>query len=49
MQPMLEDQARYLNSMMGQADQKPGKDAYERFAELKQQFGEIKARFEGMK
>ena len=36
MQPMLIDQLGYLNSMLGRADQLPGKDAYERYAELKQ-------------
>jgi hypothetical protein len=49
MQPMLEDQARYLSSMLGQADQKPGNDAYERFAELKKQFEDIKVRYEALK
>lgn len=49
MQPMLKDQTRYLGSMLGQADQKPGKDAYERFEELKQKFKEVKSQFEGMK
>jgi photosystem II stability/assembly factor-like uncharacterized protein len=46
MQPMLSAQTSYLASMLGQADQKPGKDAYERFDELKQQFETIKAAFE---
>ena len=36
MQPMLIDQLGYLNSMLRRADQLPGKDAYERYAELKQ-------------
>jgi photosystem II stability/assembly factor-like uncharacterized protein len=49
MQPMLQDQASYLSSMLSQADQKPGKDAYERFAELKQQFEQLKARFDAIK
>jgi hypothetical protein len=49
MQPMLQDQTRYLGSMLGQADQKPGQDAYERFEELKQKFKEVKTQFEGMK
>jgi hypothetical protein len=35
--------------MLGQADQKPGQDAYERFEELKQKFKEVKTQFEGMK
>ena len=33
-QPMLIDQIRYLASMIDQADQRPGKDAYDRFQEL---------------
>lgn len=37
MTPMLIDQVRYLRGMLNQADQKPGKDAYERFDELKRQ------------
>jgi len=32
--PMLRDQIRYLSSMIGRADQRPGKDAYERADEL---------------
>ncbi|MFC1477323.1 WD40/YVTN/BNR-like repeat-containing protein [candidate division KSB1 bacterium] len=32
-QPMLLDQISYLNSMINRADQKPGKDAYERYDE----------------
>lgn len=32
--PMLVDQISYLNSMLNRADQKPGKDAYDRFEEL---------------
>jgi hypothetical protein len=35
MRPMLLDQLRYLASMLDRADQKPGKDAYERYEELK--------------
>ncbi|MHA7131730.1 WD40/YVTN/BNR-like repeat-containing protein [Algoriphagus namhaensis] len=46
MQPMLEDQTSYLNSMIGRADQLPGKDAYERFEELKSIYGEVKTQFE---
>ena len=49
MQPMLQDQVRYLGSMLGQADQKPGQDAYERFEELKAKFKDVKSKFEGMK
>ncbi len=42
MQPMLQAQTSYLNSMLGRADQRPGKDAYDRLEELKAQFEEIK-------
>lgn len=42
MQPMLQAQTGYLNSMLGRADQRPGKDAYDRLEELKAQFAEIK-------
>lgn len=42
MQPMLIDQARYLQSMLGRADQVPGKDAYDRFRELKDSFSRLK-------
>lgn len=42
MQPMLQAQTGYLNSMLGRADQRPGKDAYDRLEELKAQFEEIK-------
>ena len=49
MEPMLKDQASYLYSMLGQADQKPGQDAYERLEELKSKFEAIKKQFDGMK
>lgn len=49
MQPMLSDQTRYLSSMIGRADQKPGQDAYDRLEELKAQFEEIKKEFEALK
>lgn len=48
MQPMLSDQTRYLSSMIGRADQKPGQDAYDRLEELKAQFQEIKKEFESL-
>ena len=35
MQPMLIDQLRYLSAMLGRADQRPGKDAYDRYEELR--------------
>jgi hypothetical protein len=34
-QPMLIDQMKYLRSMLMQADQRPGKDAYDRYEVLK--------------
>ena len=42
MQPMLIDQIRYLQSMLSRADQKPGKDAYNRLKELKSEFNVLK-------
>lgn len=36
-QPMLVDQLSYLLSMLGRADQKPGRDAYVRFDELREE------------
>ncbi len=41
MQPMLIDQIRYLSSMLNRADQLPGKDAYERFEELRTAYRRI--------
>ena len=49
MQPMLSSQTGYLNSTIGRADQQPGKDAYDRFEELKTKFQEIKKEFEALK
>ncbi|OEK04704.1 WD40/YVTN/BNR-like repeat-containing protein [Roseivirga misakiensis] len=49
MQPMLSAQTSYLNSMISRADQQPGKDAYDRFEELKSKFQEIKKEFESLK
>jgi photosystem II stability/assembly factor-like uncharacterized protein len=37
-QPMLIAQIAYLSSMLRQADQRPGRDAYERYELLRQQF-----------
>ena len=45
MQPMLAAQMRYLYYMLSQADQLPGKDAYDRFEELRKQLAALKARF----
>jgi hypothetical protein len=41
-QPMLLSQISYLSSMINQADQNPGIDAYERFEELKTKFENLK-------
>ena len=41
MQPMLIDQFKYLYSMVTEADQVLGKDAYDRFKELSLQFEKI--------
>ncbi|MEM9674957.1 MAG: hypothetical protein AAF992_20355 [Bacteroidota bacterium] len=41
MTPMLVDQATYLYRMLGEADQKPGQDAYARYEELLQQYQDI--------
>ncbi|WP_153231841.1 hypothetical protein [Algoriphagus machipongonensis] len=49
MKPMLQDQARYLGSMLGRSDQKPGQDAYERFNELKSTFDELKKQYDDIK
>lgn len=46
MQPMLTAQISYLNSMINRADQLPGKDAYDRYAELVQEFQNIKSEME---
>lgn len=42
--PMLIDQISYLYSMLDQADQLPGKDAYDRFEELKGKLVNLKKR-----
>jgi hypothetical protein len=44
--PMLLSQISYLSSMINRADQHPGKDAYERFEELKDQYEKLKAETE---
>ena len=43
MKPMLSSQVSYLYSMLNQADQVPGKDAYERYDELNKLFHALKA------
>ena len=45
-QPMLADQLQYLYSMLQTADQKPGQDAYDRLATLKQELEEHQNRLE---
>lgn len=40
--PMLIDQINYLSSMLNRADQKPGKDAVDRYQELREQFDTLK-------
>lgn len=42
-QPMLLDQFANVARMLGQADQKPGRDAYERFSDLVKELEAIKA------
>ena len=49
MKPMLVDQTKYLLNMLNRADQKPGKDAYERHEELNTQFLALKKKYSGLK
>jgi len=49
MQPMLLDQISYLSSMLSRADQRPGKDAYDRYNELKGQFENVEKEFAALK
>ena len=42
-QPMLIDQFANVSRMLGQADQKPGRDAYERFNDLVKELEAVKA------
>ena len=44
--PQLLDQIGYLNSMLNRTDQKPGRDAYLRYEELKELLQQYKAEFE---
>jgi photosystem II stability/assembly factor-like uncharacterized protein len=46
MQPRLVDQISYLRNMLDQGDQKPGKDAYDRYTELKAWLQRLEARFQ---
>lgn len=45
MQPMLVDQVRYLSYMLNRADQRPGKDAYDRYQELSSLYKQLKREY----
>ncbi len=45
MQPMLVAQLRYLSSMIDRADQMPGKDAFDRYGELKEKVEKLMPNF----
>ncbi len=45
MQPMLVDQIRYLSYMLNRADQRPGKDAYDRYQELAGLYRQLKREY----
>ncbi|MEJ2184367.1 MAG: hypothetical protein P8Z36_00340 [Gemmatimonadota bacterium] len=47
-QPMLIDQIAYLYGMTTRADQKPGRDAYERYQELSKQLDALRNRLGGV-
>jgi len=47
-QPKLSDQIMYLYSMIGRADQKPGRDAYTRFNELTATFEALSNQYDGL-
>ena len=46
MKPMINDQISYLYFMLNRADQVPGKDAYDRYEELKEMLDEVKGSLE---
>jgi len=46
MMPKLMDQIQYLNSMINQADQRPGKDAFEQYEKLVKQLNVLKQQWE---
>lgn len=48
MTPMLVDQLNYLASMLDQADQRPGKDAYDRHQELKARAEKVLSSYRGL-
>lgn len=47
-QPMLIDQLSNINRMIGQGDQKPGKDAWDRYHDLMKEMAAIKAGLAGL-
>ena len=47
--PVLIDQLRYLASMLNRADQKPGKDAVDRYEELKEVLQALQTRWRLMR
>ncbi len=48
-QPMLIDQISTLNSQLGGADQKPGKDLYVRYDQLREQLDQVKKDYEALR
>ncbi len=44
-QPMLVDQINYLRQQLDQADQRPGRDLYERFEELKKEWANVNSQY----
>ncbi len=47
-QPMLIDQFSNIQRMLGQADQRPGKDAWDRYHDLMKELGEVQAAAAGV-
>lgn len=48
-QRMLQSQVSYLSSMLDRADQRPGKDAFDRYEQLKKEVAAIAAELEALK
>ena len=48
MTPMIVDQLRYLSSMIDRADQLPGKDAFDRYEELKAKVKELEPNYKAI-
>ena len=48
-QPMLIDQISYLNSQIGSSDQKPGRDLYARYEQMRREFSEAIKELEMLK